>query len=70
MEIGNPERAINDYTTAIQLKPTFSEAYHNRGVIYNQVGRFDDAIVDFNAVINIAPYFADALLQSRFSLLP
>jgi len=31
---GNPERAIADYTRAIEPRPNYPKAYNSRGVVY------------------------------------
>jgi Flp pilus assembly protein TadD len=55
------DRAIWDYSRAIELNPTFSKAFSNRGVAYRQKGEFDQAIRDFNSAIRINPNNAAAL---------
>ena len=52
--------AIADYTRAIQLNPSFAEAYNNRGTVYSQKGDYRHAIVDISKAIELNPNFADA----------
>ena len=42
------DRAIGDYTKAINLKPNYANAYNNRGVAYYGKGDYEKAIADFN----------------------
>ena len=56
------KKSIEHYTNAIGFKPHFSEAYTNRGAVYNKLGKSDFAIQDFSAAIGTnpnlaAPYF-------------
>ncbi|PRP85549.1 Tetratricopeptide TPR_1 repeat-containing protein [Planoprotostelium fungivorum] len=50
-EIGgtsNLERALDDFNRCIGLKPDYVQAYSNRGVTHNALGKTDDAIRDLN----------------------
>ncbi len=44
---GNFNAAISDLTTAITLKPTYAEAWYNRGVAHYQMGKKDKAHKDW-----------------------
>ena len=54
------EKAIEDYTKAIELKPDLAIAYNNRGNAYKGKGEFDVAIQDFNKAIELNPQFTIA----------
>ena len=43
--------AIKHYTKAIKSKPDLAEAYNNRGNAYGRKGDFDNAMRDYNTVI-------------------
>jgi tetratricopeptide (TPR) repeat protein len=58
-EAGQLDRAVEDYNTAIALRPTEYIAYNNRGVVFYEAGQFDRAIQDFNASILLKPSNAD-----------
>ena len=60
MDKGNFDKAIKDFTTAIEIKPDFFGAYNNRGVAYGEKRDFDTAIQDLTTAIEIKPDFADA----------
>ena len=47
--------AIRDYTRAIERSPSYTYAYMNRGLAYMNLGRWDQAESDFNAVLRFDP---------------
>ncbi len=57
---GEYDRAIQDYTKAIELKPDDAEAYYNRGLAWDELGDFDRAIQDFDRAIELKPDYAEA----------
>ncbi|MCI5057867.1 MAG: tetratricopeptide repeat protein [Flavobacteriales bacterium] len=42
------EDAANDFTHCINLSPVFAQAYFERGFCYNQLGKYEQAILDLN----------------------
>ena len=52
--------AIADYTRAIGLKPSYVEAYGNRGIARSELGQYYAAIADYNIVIRLKPNDAKA----------
>jgi protein O-mannosyl-transferase len=52
---GKPEQAIDDYTRAIALFPSYYEAFFSRGTAYDRMGRFDQAIEDYTSAIFLKP---------------
>ena len=54
------DKAISDYTKAIEINPRFAEAYYNRGLAYGKKGQYDKAISDYTKAIEINPRFAEA----------
>ncbi len=58
--LGNRDRAIADFTRAIELEPDYAEAYNNRGSAYAALGNPEGAIADFTKAIERKPDFADA----------
>jgi tetratricopeptide (TPR) repeat protein len=57
------DRAIPDYTAAIQLNLNESTAFNNRGNTYKAKGDIDRAIADFSQAIRINPRSAVAYLN-------
>jgi Tetratricopeptide repeat/TPR repeat len=55
--------AIDNYTQAIRLKPSFAFAYINRGLCRFQLKDFQGAIVDYTQAIRLNPNFAYAYLD-------
>ena len=54
------EDAIAAYDQAIRLKPDLAEAYNNRGVAKDKLGRHEDAIADHDQAIRLKPDLAKA----------
>ena len=43
---GEPDKAIKDYTKAIELKPDYADAYYNRGGAFLRLGEREKAKSD------------------------
>ena len=54
------DRAIGDYSTAIQLKPDYAEAYNDRGFAYYLKGNAERAIADYTRAIELRPNYPKA----------
>ena len=50
---GDLEKALSDYTKALEIKPDYTHALNNRGMLYVQQGRHDKAIQDFEAALKL-----------------
>jgi tetratricopeptide (TPR) repeat protein len=59
-KLQNYERAIHDYSRAIDVFPEYIEAYYNRAVAYKYVENYLKAIEDYSTIIEIAPNFVAA----------
>ena len=58
---GQWDKAIAEYNKAIEINPSYAEAYYNRGLAYAQgKGQFDKAISDWNKAIELNPSYAEA----------
>jgi tetratricopeptide (TPR) repeat protein len=57
---GEHDRAIADYTTAIQMKPDYAEAFNDRGFAYYLKGNGERAIADFTRAIELRPNYPKA----------
>ena len=53
--LGKFEEAIRSYTRAIAAAPRYAPAYMNRGLAYMNVGRYDQAIEDFDMILRQDP---------------
>ena len=54
------DKAIDDLSKAIQLKPDSTDAYYNRGIAYFRNSEVDKAIDDLSKAIQLKPDSADA----------
>lgn len=54
------DRAILDFTKAIDINPEYAEAYYNRGTAYSDQGLYDKAILDFTKAIEKNSEYAEA----------
>lgn len=52
---GNCTAAISDFEAALALDPNASSAYVNRGNTYFSIERFDPAIDDYSASLQMNP---------------
>jgi lipoprotein NlpI len=52
---GSHERAIADFTLAIELDPKFAAAYYNRALSQSEKAESDLAIADYSAALQLAP---------------
>lgn len=53
---GNHSLAIEYYTKSINIRSNKYEVYNNRGIAFYNLGKFDEAIQDFNTAINKADF--------------
>lgn len=63
----NYDKAIEDYTKAIELNPNFADAYYNRGLAWVAIKEkeYDKAIKDYTKAIELKPDYADAYYNER-----
>ena len=55
---GDVESAINDYTAALRLSPTFADAFNARGMAYRRQKDFQHALQDYTMALNLKPDMA------------
>jgi tetratricopeptide (TPR) repeat protein len=59
---GNYEEAMQAYSRAIEINPTFAKAYLARGVVFGHCANYRQAIIDCNKSIELDPRYARAYL--------
>jgi tetratricopeptide (TPR) repeat protein len=64
----DPAAALEHFTRATQLQPRFAEAHSNRGVAFQALKRWDEALASFRRVLEIDPRHADALFNQAIVL--
>ena len=47
--------ALSEFNKALDIAPTSSETYNNRGITYSKKGQYDLAIIDFTKSLDITP---------------
>lgn len=49
------ERAVEDYTSAIDKDPTFAVAFTDRGFCYMSMGKYETALADYKKALELIP---------------
>lgn len=62
------EKALQDFTKAINVDYTYAEPFLNRGILYYNTGRPDQALADFNRFLELKPDNPDGLLNRANTL--
>jgi tetratricopeptide (TPR) repeat protein len=57
LELGQLDRAISCYRRAIELQPSYAEAYHNLGEVLSVMGQWEEAIAAYRQAIDLNPNF-------------
>ena len=65
--LGEHEKAIINYTRAIDLNPQYAEAYNNRGVANAALGKYEEAIKDYTKAIKLDSQDAEAYNNRGFA---
>jgi Tfp pilus assembly protein PilF len=47
------DKAIQDFSKAIEINPSYGKAYHNRAVAFTKIGDSEEAAADFAMCFNI-----------------
>ncbi|MCP5047942.1 MAG: tetratricopeptide repeat protein [bacterium] len=56
--------AVEDYSKAIDLNPSYIDAYIRRGMLYYKLlKKYEEALADLDQAVKLAPHRADALLE-------
>ena len=60
-KLGQDDKAVADYSKAIELDPSNVYAWHNRGMIHATLGQVDEAVADYTKAIELDPKYVKAL---------
>ncbi|MBD2533325.1 tetratricopeptide repeat protein [Nostoc flagelliforme FACHB-838] len=55
------EAAIASYEQALKLKPDYHQAWYNRGIALDDLGRFEEAIASYNQALKFKPDYHEVL---------
>lgn len=61
------EKAIADFTQAIEIVPEHARGYTNRGLAYRMAGRLEEARADFDHSLELNPMWTDTLYGSALT---
>ncbi|HKR06701.1 MAG TPA: tetratricopeptide repeat protein [Bacteroidia bacterium] len=62
-EMGQLDKAMENFNQSIQFDPGYENAYANRGIVYCMRGQFDLGIKDFNKALELQPDYFEALVN-------
>jgi tetratricopeptide (TPR) repeat protein len=54
LELGRENKAIADFTKAIEINPKYAQAYYHRGLTHVQLGNEEEAMADFQKAENLS----------------
>lgn len=52
---GDKQRSLQEFQTAIELKPDYADAYHNAGNVYRELGQLDKALEYYQKAAGLSP---------------
>jgi tetratricopeptide (TPR) repeat protein len=61
--IGEPERAVAQYTAAIEMDPNYSEYHNERGRLLMRMGRLEEALADFRIAEELSPPYPEVRIN-------
>src|SRR5262245_66098192 len=61
--IWSPGPALVNYAKAIEIEPQYAAPYLDRGRLYFECDKLDEALADYNAAVRLLPQFAGAFIS-------
>jgi lipoprotein NlpI len=58
---------VADYSTAIRIKPDYTDAYNNRAVALTSLGMFQEAVTDYDRVLKYKPVHPFAAIRRHLN---
>ncbi len=63
LNLGKPERALEEFNRAIAIDPSLADGYVGRGNALNTLERYEAAVADYDRAIAIDPSLANAYVN-------
>lgn len=63
---GDYEGAIEDYKKALNMKGTYAVAHYAKGLSESELENYDEALNEFNTVLEIIPHYKNAYISRAF----
>ena len=60
LNLNRPQKALKDFSRAIDINPSRADAYLGRANTLSTLGRFEEALPDYNRALEIDPKLANA----------
>lgn len=59
-QIGDYQKAMDDFNTALKVNPDFPQAYANRALVFVRIEKYNRALADYDRALQINPQYAAA----------
>lgn len=66
--LGEMEKAVESYSKAVGLKPSYAQAWYNMGLAYDKMNRTKDAVASYNKAVTVFPGYLDAYFNMGMAL--
>jgi tetratricopeptide (TPR) repeat protein len=59
-QLGEWDKAMEEFSACLVIRPDYTDAYHARGIIYRRQGLFPQALAEFKKILQLRPDYTDA----------
>src|SRR5262249_17865257 len=59
-KLGQSDKAVADYSKAIELDPKYATAWNDRGAVYSELNQLHKAVADLSRALELDPKYATA----------